>query len=290
MIIRNESIEAYHANKALSKSKIMDFLKRGPAYYKAVWIDGTEPRKESRALWFGQRFDNLTENADKELATWAPEVPDDAPRRAPEKHRTAKKPSPETLASFAWWDEWDAKHAGKITVSNEDRFILQQMLGAFRSNPLVASMWEKCQRQVTIRAELPELGVSLQARPDGVILDGSPAMADVKTTRSLATFDRDFFAYGYHVQAALAQWLLAIDGFDVSESTVFPVVESCRYPRCVVYTPPEGALAHGWNIVKKAVEDLARRTRENDWTEPRQTEPKQITVPRWMEIQMEGEE
>jgi hypothetical protein len=290
-IIRGESIEAYHANSALSKSKIMDYIKRGPAYYKAVWIDRTEKRKESKALWFGQRFDGLCDNADRELATWAPEIPEDAPKRSPEKHRNAKKPSPETLAAFAWWDEWDALHAGKVAVSNEDRFILQQMLTEFRSNPLVARMWERCERQVTIRCELPELGVSLQARPDGVILDPSkPEMADVKTTRGLAHFDKDFFSFGYHAQAAIGQWLLAIEGFDVSNSTVFPVVESCRYPACEVRDAPEGALAHGWAIIKKAVEEIAERTKTNNWRREPQREVKKINVPKWQEIAWENEE
>jgi hypothetical protein len=290
-IIRNEDVRLYHDCGALSKTKLMDYIKKGPGYYKAVWVDKTEPRKESKALNFGQRFDGLTDNADRELATWAPEVPEDAPRRPSITQRNAKKPSPETVAAIHWWDEWDAANAGKVVVTGEERFILQQMLTAFRANPLVASMWDLCERQVTIRSELPDLGVSLQARPDGLILPpGKPVLADVKTTRSLATFDRDFFAYGYHVQAALAQWLLAIEGIDVSESTVFPVVESVRYPRCVVYSPPEGALAHGWAIAKKAVEEIARRTRENDWRETPQDKPKMIDVPRWMEISWEAEE
>ncbi len=291
MIIRNESITDYHNSPSLSKSKIMDYIKRGPRYYEAVWIKKTEPRKESKALWFGQRFDGLTDNADKELSTWAPELPDDAPRRPSSVQRNAKKPSPETIAAINWWDEWEAQHAGKITVSNEDRFILGQMLTEFRANPLVGRMWERCERQVTIRCELPELGISLQARPDGVILDPKgPEMADVKSTRSLATFDRDFFAFGYHCQAAIGQWLLAIEGFDVSERTVFPVVESCRYPRCEVRKAPEGALAHGWAIVKKAVEEIAARTKANSWREDAQVEVKEINVPKWMEIAWENEE
>jgi hypothetical protein len=290
VIIFDESIESYHANPALSKSKIMDYIKRGPRYYHAVWVAKTEPRKASKALWFGQRFDGLCDDADRELSTWAPEIPEDAPRRAPEKHRTAKKPSPETLASFAWWDEWDATHAGKITVSAEDRCILEHMLAAFRANPIAAGIWPRCRRQVTIRCELPEYGLSLQARPDGLILDGAPAMADIKTTRGLATFDRDFIAYGYHAQASIAQWLLAREGIDVSASTVFPVVESCRYPRCRVVSAPEGALAHGWNIVKKAIEDIAQRYRTNDWSDPPQTELHQIVVPKWQEIAWENED
>lgn len=290
-IIRNESITDYHNSPSLSKSKIMDYIKRGPRYYEAVWIKKTEPRKESKALWFGNRFDGLCDNADRELATWAPELPDDAPRRPSSVQRNAKKPSPETIAAINWWDEWEAAHAGKITVSNEDRFILGQMLTEFRANPLVGRMWERCERQVTIRCELPELGVSLQARPDGVILEPkAPEMADVKSTRGLATFDRDFFSFSYHCQAAIGQWLLAIEGFDVSERTCFPVVETCRYPRCEVRKAPEGALAHGWTIVKKAVEEIAARTKANNWREDAQVEVKEINVPRWVEIAMENEE
>lgn len=272
-IIRGESIEDYHASSALSKTKILDFINDGPVAYKAKWIDRTEPHKETKALRFGRLFDGLTDNADRELARWAPPTPPNAPKRPPEKHRTAAKPSQSTLDAFAWWDEWDAIHAGKEQVSNEERFVLQQMLTEFRANPLIARVWERCERQVTIRRHIPELDIWVQSRPDGLCLDADPLLADVKTCRDMRRFDKDCKSFGYFVQLSIGQWLLAQEGFRVTESTSFLAVENHRYPRAKFCVVSEEDLLRGWEVAKGAVTEIARRTRENDWRHPVQTKP-----------------
>lgn len=43
--------------------------------------------------------------------------PDEAPKRPTAKQREAKKPSPATLEAIAFWDEFDAQHAGKTLLS-----------------------------------------------------------------------------------------------------------------------------------------------------------------------------
>lgn len=274
MIIRNEPISVYHANAALNKSKIMDFINDGPVAYKAKWIDRTEPHKESKALFLGQRFDGLTDNADRELATWAPPIPENAPKRSPEKHRTAAKPSQSTLDAFKFWDEWDAMYADKITVTDEQRFVLQQMLTEFRANPLITQVWQRCERQVTICTYLPEFDIWVQSRPDGLCLDkDKPLLADVKTCRDMRRFDKDCKSFGYYVQLSIAQWLMAAEGFDVSTSSSFLVVENHRYPRARLRVAQEADLARGWQVARGAIKEIARRTKENDWKWPVQTEP-----------------
>ena len=288
MIIRSEDIRAYHDRQSLSKSKLGTFDRFGAAHYHAQYIAKTMPGPDSPALWFGRRFDGLCDNEDRERNTWAPPLPEDAPKKPSSSQRNAKKPSPETVAAIAWWDEWNAKHGGKVEVGEDDRQTLLEMMHALDANEHAHKLWshEQCERQLTIRRELPALGIELQSRPDGVNLTAElPYIADIKTTADLSRFPNDCITYGYHMQLAIGQWLLAKEG--VQAEAYLIVVESKRAPRCKVFRMPEIALAAGWEKAKRLMDEIARRMKANDWTE-RQESIEEITLPGWQLNKLEN--
>jgi hypothetical protein len=284
-ILTDIPIDQYHQSEVLSKTKLCDFDAFGPEDYKARHVDRSIPGRSSDALRFGRLYDGLCDNEERERARWAPVLPGDAPRRPTPAQKNAKKPSEETVAAVAWWDKWNAMHGGKEEVSADERARLDDMLGAFRRNSFAAGLWDLCQRQVTIRRELPALGVSLQSRPDGLCLGtDQPFLADIKTTHDLRGFARDAIAFGYHLQLAIGQWLLAQEGHQVDAYLI--VVESKLRPRCKVFTVPEVALAAGWTKCKELTEEIARRIRDNDWTDT-QAAIEELELPKWQVKQLE---
>lgn len=285
MITAGISIEAYHADESLSKSKLMDLEKYGPAHFYAAHIAKTLIRDTTPALRFGKLFDDLTDNADAARARWAPPLPDDAPNRPSSRQRTAKKPSPETVTAIAWWDAWEREHAGKVSVGNDERLILQAMLDTMQANPFARTLWEPCERQVTIRRHLDDLGVSLQSRPDGLnLLNSQPYLADIKTCHDLNRFPSDCITYGYHLQLAIGQWLLAKEGIEADALLI--VVESKIAGRCKVYRLPEVALSAGWARCKALVQEIADRRASGDWQD-RQEAVETLQLANWQECKLE---
>lgn len=285
MIIRNESITDYHSSGAFGKSSLMDLSKHGPAHFHAAHIARSMIRGDTPALRFGRIFDALMEDEEKARANWAPPIPEDAPSRPQERHRDAKKPSPATLAAFDYWDEWDVVNAGKESVNDEERERLAHMLAACKENAPAWSLWQGCERQVSIRRELDGLGISLQSRPDGLDLARN-MLVDVKTCRDITRFPLDCLTYGYHIQLALGQWLLAKEVHQVD--AVLIAVESKLHPRAKAFRLPEVALAAGWEKCKALADEVARRIKDNDWID-HQAEVETIALPDWTIRRLEEE-
>lgn len=286
MLIRSESITDYHTSGAFGKSSLMDFAKYGAADFYARHIAKTMVREDTPAFRFGRLFDGLTEDEAKERARWAPPLPEDMPNRPSARQRDAKKPSPETVAAIARWDEWLTVHAGKEEVSERERAILNDMLEAMAMNDCARKLWCPCEKQVSIRCRLDGLGISLQSRPDGLHLGSGSYIADIKTCRDIDRFPLDSLAFGYHCQLALGQWLLAKEGYLCDAYLI--AVEKKLKPRCRVYRMPEIALAAGWEKCKALADEVARRIAANDWSEPQES-AQEMLLPDWTIRRLEEE-
>lgn len=284
-ILTDVSITEYHACGVLSKSKIMDFIKYGPMDYYHRHVALTIPRVETDAMRLGRLFDGLMDNEDRERDRWASPLPDDAPRRPSDRERFAKKPSPETLERCKWWDDYLAANHGKEVVDAEDRHKLEDMSASLLANQHFARLWPMCQRQVTIRRELPEFGISLQSRPDGLCLEGDKFLLDVKSVHCMDAFAKQAIALGYNIQLAIGQWLLAKDGHQVE--AYLGVTESKEKGRSRVYRLPDVALDAGWQTTKKAVADIAQRMKSGDWSDPQES-IEELRLPEWQTKQLEA--
>lgn len=255
MIIREETIENYHRNPALSKSKLLTYAKHGPAHYHRQYIAGTMPKYDKPSFAIGRAFDDLLCNG---KPSWI------------------VKPEGIDMRTKAG-KEWAAEHEGSDILSADDDRMIYEMRDAMNANPHSA-MWSMCETQVSIRRDLPS-GVALQSRPDGLDLVGH-RLVDLKTCRDLNRFHRDCIDYGYHMQIAMGQWLLAQEGYHVDAYLI--VVESKLAPRCKVFKIPELALSAGWSKCEKLTGEIASRYKSGDWTET-QMEIEEIQLDSWTE-------
>lgn len=284
-IFTDISIEAYHSAPALSKSKLADLDGKGPEFYFHRHIAKTIPHTDSDALRIGRVFDGMMDDEERERARWAEAPPADLGNRPSDRERFAKKPSPETVERCARWDEYLARNQGKEMVSGPDRALLTRMAVALRGNPHFARLWPLCQKQVTIRRDLLDFGVSLQSRPDGLCLEHGFAV-DVKSIDDIDSIPRQTIGFSYGLQAAIGQWLLAQEGHPIEWYLAF--VEKTERPRTRVFRIPEVALVAEWNRCKRLVAEVSRRMRENDWAEAHPEDIPVLELPAWQVKRLEA--
>ncbi len=141
-----------------------------------------------------------------------------------------------------------------------------------------AKLWPMCRKQVTIRRELPEFGLSLQSRPDGLCLEHGFAV-DVKSIANIDQIPKQTIDFAYDMQASISQWLLAQEGHQIEWFLAF--VEKTEKPRTRMFRIPEVALSAAWQRTKRLVSEVARRTRDNSWAEEHPAEIPVMDLPEW---------
>lgn len=200
--IYGESAEAYHASDAIGSHDLAD-LEPYPLYFFRKHVAKTIVDKtDSDALAFGRYFHSLALEGEEVTAAHYCEVPADAPSRPPEKYRTAKKPSDETNAAFAWWDAFDAANAGREVLPAATKSLAWRMVESIREKPGVRSLFAEGAPEVTFRHQMDKFKVQCRADWWNPNFNGLPVIVDVKTVGSMADFDFHFDKFGYWRQAA----------------------------------------------------------------------------------------
>lgn len=135
MILDMPACEYHKRDEEISKHGL-DLVAQSPARYKYSRDNPGEPTA-------AMRFGTLLHTAILEPELFEDSVafvPEDAPNKPPEKYRTAKKPSPETLAAFTWWDNFLARIAGKEIVTFDELQQIRAMRDAVHSHPAAAKL------------------------------------------------------------------------------------------------------------------------------------------------------
>ena len=305
--IRGEHIEAYHATDAVSKSKLGDFRK-SPLLYFRKYVEQSIPRDPmSDAFLTGQGAHVLTLEGWDEYRRQFVIAPNDAPKYPTSAQRNAKKPSEETIAAIAYWDEFEKNTKGKHRITPADERLHKRIRDSIFSHPIAALLISEGEAEVTFRAQGERYFI--QARTDWVnfgcsadlasrlnalfqasgstvrIQAGEPYCVDLKTTASLSdndfnNFARNFVQFGYHRQGPMYRGVIksAID-LDI-EKFFFVSVETDVLFETAVFLPDEPANAQGWAEVS---DDLARLSRCYDRHEfPGTPQGLQtISIPTW---------
>lgn len=251
MIHYNMPMSEYHGSDAVSNSKAKVFHEYGPQRYYRQYIAKDLPQEDSPAMAFGRMFDDFLFLHPLEVAV-----------------QYVRKPEGMNFATTAG-KEWKAANEGKTIVTDSDWQMADEMLAAIKANPIARDLLLVGEAQVSVRAELTEFGIVAQSRPDWLRLTNTPGICagpcvvDLKTTADLNTFDP--IRFGYHMQLALGQALLAREG--IIADAFLLVVEKTRAPRCKVISLPEIALAAGWNRFSRIAMQIGGRLRSGNWTE-----------------------
>ena len=188
----------YFALDRMSNSKLDDFA-QSPRHF-LHRMKFKEPA--TPAMIFGSAFHCYVlrpDDFEKEYCC----LPDDAPNKLSSRQINAKKPSPETLAAIAWWDEFNVANGGKIHLSPADMNTIKRMNQALYDCDAARDLLNALQE-----TEVPMLwtddvtGVEMKGKLDGGHDDFT---LDLKTTMIAQpdSFAQTAFNNSMHRQAAL---------------------------------------------------------------------------------------
>ena len=180
-----ESHDEYHARSGeYLSSHLLAAFRRCPREYQ-MRVRGEITVPDSAALRFGRAFHCLALEGDEAFAS-------EYLIGGPINPKTGKPFGADTKAARAAEEE-----SGKAIVEVEDYGTMCAMDGALREHAVAQSVLHGTIREAVFRTNLQ--GVKCQARCDAV---SESAIADLKTTDDIDSFERDAKKYGYLHQLA----------------------------------------------------------------------------------------
>lgn len=291
--IFDEPIEEYHAKGAISKSKL-DVFRQSPALFKKQYITKELPRQTTAALIMGSAVDALAlEGLPAYNAKFITE-PDDAPKKASKREINAKRGQSEaTVASLAWWANFEAEAKGKTVLSEKEAALAKRCADALHANPTFARFMQFGRSQVTFRIRGDKF--ALQCRPDRWLedgcdlTDGMPCIVDVKTIQELPADDPDHLGrhiaqFGYHRGAYLYREIVATvkkyrDGYRPPFVLVF--VEKQEPHAVVCRVVDDVSIDLGEREVGESIARMRKCLAEDVWPESWEAPLSKVSLPNY---------
>ena len=245
-----ESNETYHANDAVSHSKLELFRRRPISYYRRVIARTVERPEATEAFRIGS------------AAHCAVLEPDEFRNRYAQRPEGIDRRTKDGKAAFA---QFEAENVGKVIIGSDELGDVREMAAAVAHHPLASQLLAAGKPELTWRVS-PAGSLALQCRtdwfnPTGCELSGGrPYVADLKTVESLDSdafrnFERACFSFGYHRQAGFYLPLITeITGAPVFDF-FFVAVEKVEPFGVAVYRLSDAAIARGQD---ETITDLVR--------------------------------
>ena len=245
-----ESNETYHANDAVSHSKLELFRRRPISYYRRFIARTVERPEATEAFRIGS------------AAHCAVLEPDEFRNRYAQRPEGIDRRTKDGKAAFA---QFEAENVGKVIIGSDELGDVREMAAAVAHHPLASQLLAAGKPELTWRVS-PAGSLALQCRtdwfnPTGCELSGGrPYVADLKTVESLDSdafrnFERACFSFGYHRQAGFYLPLITeITGAPVFDF-FFVAVEKVEPFGVAVYRLSDAAIARGQD---ETITDLVR--------------------------------
>jgi len=285
------SNKQYHSTPAISASWLKMMNKS--AYH--VWYHfiskDRPPSIQTQAMMLGSLTHTLVLEPEKLSAEYVI-VPEGIDKR-----------SKDGKAFFA-----EIEESGKTPVKQADFDHCAAMANALRDDAFFMLLRQnKHENERTFFWDDPRTGLACKMRPDTVIhpceLFPNGVVTDVKTTAdaSPAGFGRQFFALGYHIQAAhnAIGFMRAFgrgepefwrDGEELKSNLplfVFECVEKDAPHVTQCYTVPADVMEYGIRVVEELMDSAEYCFEHDAWPGYANVSPVEIAVPGWIRREME---
>lgn len=177
--------EKYLAMDRVSSHSLMDFSK-SPRLYKRK-KDGLIPREKKSHYSFGTAFHKFTLEGSEEFAK------EYQVGGEPINEKTGKPYGPTSQKYIDWFSKQT-----KTVISESDYAKIVEMHQAVMATPKAVAILEEGIPELCVLTEI--MGHKVKQRFDWW---NPEVVLDVKTTRSLETFEEDFWKYGYDIQVGM---------------------------------------------------------------------------------------
>ena len=189
-----EPAHVYHANKAVSHSKLETFRRRPRLYFKRFVERSVPPPEETKTFAIGRAVHCSVLEPENFAANFA----------------VSEKFDRRTKEGKAQAEAFETRNAGKTVIDLDQGVLCAKMTSAVREHKLAAQLLSAGRAELSWRANVEP--IALQCRTDWFneagceLSKGRPYVADLKTVESLdadafRNFERAVFSYGYHRQA-----------------------------------------------------------------------------------------
>lgn len=291
--------QVYRKDPAVAVSDIKD-MTISPLHFYDKKVLGRRPMRTN-----AQEIGTLIHLAILEPDRFVTDVilePADAPRRPTKAQIGAKKPSDDTLAAIAFWNDWDAKAAGKIVTDKETLDIVNEAKASVSRNQEAAELLDGATVELAMfHTVAAALGIKLRLKGKADIVSRGRWIADIKTVeRGRANVD-DFGSaianWGYHMQAP---WYIDLHNeiadqlgaaftpdYVAKSGWKFIVVEKEPPFDVVVMELDSDDIRIGRDMNRRSIETLARCIKENRWPGGN-SGGETVKMPAWAKRRMEG--
>ena len=271
----SESIAEYHANPAISHSKLECYRRRPALYYKKYVAQTLPQPEESGAFRLGSAV-HCAVLEEKEFASRYVLKPD------------CDRRTKEGKIQFA---EFAAQHAGKTFLDSDEMAQVVAMREAVAAHPIASRLLAEGIPEMTWRKAQPNALGALQCRTDWFapcgceISEFHPYALDIKTVESLDSdafrnFERAAFSYGYHRQAGFYLPLInEILEYPVSRM-YYVAVEKVEPFGVAVYKLADDAIARGQDENIADLVRLKKSLEDNHWPNIEPT-VHELKLPAW---------
>jgi len=269
----DESSREYHANPAISHSKLEVYRKRPRLFFKRFVERSLPDQEPTKALQLGSLTHGMVLEPEKLKTEFVV---------APRFDRRTKDGKAEA-------EKFEADAKGKTVVDQETYDVAFAMSNAVDQNPLASQLLAGGTPERTWRTKIG--GLELQCRtdwfnPSGCELsEGRPYVVDLKTTESLSadgygSFEKSVFSYGYHRQAGFYLPLITeIFGKPVFDF-FFIAVEKVQPYGVAIYKLSDQAISIGQD---ETLDDLRRlkKSIETNYWENIEPVVRPLDLPKW---------
>lgn len=249
-----ETSEAYHANPAISHSKLEVFRQRPLMYYKRYITKEIQERERSSSFVIGSAL---------HARVLEPEMFSRSYVVAPKFDRRTKEGKAASLA-------FEEKLGDRTALDLDEHTLVETMANSVLAHPVAALLLMRGFPERSWRQVAKHNGqLTLQCRtdwfnPDGCEASGNkPYVVDLKTVDSLddgssRAFERSVFSWGYHRQAGFYLPLISELWPEPVFKMFFIAVEKCEPYGVAIYQLSDDAVACGQD---ETMADLRRLRR-----------------------------
>lgn len=220
-------------------------------------------------------------------------VPEDAPRRPSRMQWSAKKPSPESVASMEWWSAFNDSCKGREIVTADDYAVTEAQLEALKADDEIRTLLAHGAGEISVFWIDKATGVYCKARPDWMhpsSKTGGVTLLDLKSTQDESPdgFSRSAARLGYHRQRAhYVDGFQQATGLDVVDF-VFAAVSSAPPVLAVPYRLVDEVVQQGEEECMALLMQYAQCRSENRWP-AYPPEARMIDLPKWAKPNKEVE-